>query len=276
MARWGLVLGVLSVLAAPARAASGGAQYYVSLGTSLAVGIQPDAHGRNQRTDEGYADQLYRLLQLTRPRLQLVKLGCPSETSKTLISGGLCYAPPSSQLKEAVAFLQAHGRAVKLVTIDIGANDLLPCAAVVPIDTDCINAAFGNLAQDLPYILVTLREAAAPGVPIVALNYYNPLVAVWLQGEKGQAAARLSAEPVDTFNALLEGIYTANRVPVGDVARAFHADDFRLVPALDLPVNVVLVCQLTWMCVPPPQGPNIHANPSGYFVIALALLAAMH
>jgi len=135
--------------------------------------------------------------------------------------------------------------------------------------------AFTRLTRDLPCILATLREAAGPGVPIVALNYYNLLVAAWLLGPAGQAAARASADLVDAFNARLEGLYAANRVPVGDVARAFHADDFRLVPALDLPVNVVLVCQVTWMCAPSPQGPNIHANTSGYFVIALALLAAL-
>jgi lysophospholipase L1-like esterase len=251
----------------------------VSLGTSLAVGIQPDAHGMNQRTHEGYADQLYRLLRLTRPRLRLVKLGCPGEMSATLIAGGGCDYPVtrSSQLAEAVAFLQAHRGAVKLVTIDIGANDLLRCADVMTggINQDCIKEAFANLECDLPGILRSLRKAAGPGVPIVALNCYNPVVAAWLPGPAGQAAARASADLVDAFNALLEGLYTANRVPVADVARAFHADDFRLVPALDLPVNVVLVCQLTWMCAPSPQGPNIHANTSGYFVIALALLAAL-
>jgi lysophospholipase L1-like esterase len=280
LARWGLILGVLSVLAAPVRAVSGGAQYYVSLGTSLAVGIQPDANGMNQRTNEGYADQLYQLLRLTQPRLQLVKLGCPGETSETLIAGGLCtYSTPNrSQLEEATAFLQAHRQTIKLITIDIGANDLLPCAdlGTSGIDSHCIAVAFANLARDLPDILATLREAVGPGVPIVAINYYNPLIAAWLQGPAGQVAARASAALVGEFNMLLEGIYAAHRVPVGDVARAFHADDFRLVPALDVPVNVVLVCQLTWMCAPPPQGPNIHANTSGYFVIALALLAALY
>ncbi len=274
LARWGLVLGVLGALTAPARAASGGAQYYMSLGTSLAVGIQPDANGMNQRTDEGYADQLYRLLRLTRPRLQLVKLGCPGETSVTLIAGGGCHYPVtrSSQLAEAVAFLQAHRGAVKLVTIDIGANDLLRCADALTggINPDCLTKAFTDLECNLPDILGPLRKAAGPGVPIVAMNYYNPLVVA------EQAAARASAALVGMFNALLEGIYADFDVPVGDVARAFHADDFRLVPALDdLPVNVVLVCQLTWMCAPPPQGPNIHANTSGYFVIALALLATL-
>ena len=34
-------------------------RFYLSLGTSLSVGIQPDATGENQLTDEGYADQLF-------------------------------------------------------------------------------------------------------------------------------------------------------------------------------------------------------------------------
>jgi lysophospholipase L1-like esterase len=199
-ARWGLVLGVLSLLVAPARAASGDVQYYVSLGTSLAVGMQPDATGRNQRTNEGYADQLARLLQLTRPRLQLVKLGCPGETSATLIAGGLCsYAAPAvSQLEAAVTFLETHRGAVTLVTLDIGANDVLPCADVRTgsVNQPCIAIAFTHLTRTLPYILATLREAAGPGVPIVALNYYNPLVALWLLGPAGHAAARASADLV--------------------------------------------------------------------------------
>ena len=279
LACWSLILSVLGVLAAPAGAASGGAQYYVSLGTSLAVGVQPDARGRNQPTDEGYADQLYRLLRLTRPRLQLVKLGCPGETSTTLIAGGLCpYAgPAASQLEAATAFLEAHRGAVTLLTLDIGANDVLPCADVRTgrINQPCVEGALTRLARHLPYILATLREAAGPSVPIVALNYYNPFVAVWLLGPAGHAAARAAADAADGFNALLEGVYAAHRVPVGDVARAFHADDFRLIPARDVPVNVELVCQWTWMCAPPPQGPNVHTNTSGAFVIALALLATL-
>jgi len=35
-----------------------------------------------------------------------------------------------------------------------------------------------------------------------------------------------------------------------------------------LPRNVERICKLTWMCVPRPVGPNIHANTTGYGVIA--------
>ena len=43
---------------------------------------------------------------------------------------GLCpYAGPAvSQLEAATVFLEAHRGAVTLLTLDIGANDVLPCA----------------------------------------------------------------------------------------------------------------------------------------------------
>jgi hypothetical protein len=61
---------------------------------------------------------------------------------------------------------------------------------------------------------------------------------------------------------------------------AFGTTDFTdqvTLPGLGtLPRNVATICQLTWECVPPPQGPNEHANAAGYHVIADAFLAAAH
>ena len=39
-------------------------------------------------------------------------------------------------------------------------------------------------------------------------------------------------------------------------------------PFIGLPTNVAAICSLTWMCAPPPVGPNIHANVLGYGLIA--------
>jgi len=55
--------------------------YYLSLGDSLAAGVQPDASGASVRTSAGYADQLYRALRrhrchlVTRPVSFLVAEG---------------------------------------------------------------------------------------------------------------------------------------------------------------------------------------------------------
>ena len=61
-----------------------GVRHYLSLGTSLAVGIQPDAAGVNQLTDEGYADQLHDIVASEYRKLKLTKLGCPGETTVTM------------------------------------------------------------------------------------------------------------------------------------------------------------------------------------------------
>lgn len=272
-----LALILAAILAAPALAASAPAPpIYLSLGTSLSVGIQPDATGQNQLTNEGYADQLHNILRLRNPRLQLAKLGCPGETSVGMISGAgsICHYPAGSQLAQAVAFLAANHGAVFLITIDIGANDLLNCTPGGVIDPVCVADAFAAVQTNLLYILTTLR-GVAPGIPIVAMNYYNPLVALWIQGPAGQVIAQQSASVMTQFNNMLEAIYGAFAVPVADVERAFHAADFRPLPLFNLPINVVVACQWTWMCAPPPQGLNVHANKVGYFVIALQFAAKL-
>jgi lysophospholipase L1-like esterase len=278
-------IGVLVVLlgapATPSLAESGrsGAHaplYDVSLGTSLSIGIQPDTGGQNQRTSEGYADQLYGHLQVTTPNLTLLKLGCPDETSVSMIVGGICAYDQGSQLADAVAFLHAHRQFVTLVTLDIGANDIAPCGSLSGLDPACVTRAFATVAANLPRILSTLREAAGPDVPIVAMNYYDPFLAAWFLGSAGQQVTADSAVGLAMFNALLGGIYAAFGVPVADAAGAFHTSDFTPVAeAGGLPLNVVLVCQWTWMCVPPPVGPNIHANAMGYAVIGEAFLAVL-
>ena len=82
--------------------------YYLALGDSLAVGVQPDAAGTSVETRSGYADQLYATLRRSHPGLRLVKLGCPGETTVTMMKGGICPYPGGSQLAAAISFLHAH------------------------------------------------------------------------------------------------------------------------------------------------------------------------
>ena len=84
------------------------ATYYLALGDSLSQGVQPDAAGTSVETEQGYPDQLYAMLHPGQPALQLVKLGCPGETTATMIHGGICRYRGGSQLAAAVAFLNAH------------------------------------------------------------------------------------------------------------------------------------------------------------------------
>ena len=65
------------------------ATYYLALGDSLAQGVQPNAAGVSVMTRDGYPDQVFAALHASRPGLKLVKLGCPGETTTSMINGGI-------------------------------------------------------------------------------------------------------------------------------------------------------------------------------------------
>lgn len=103
------------------------------------------------------------------------------------------------------------------------------------------------------------------------MNYYNPFLAAWFVDP---ALATASAGFLSLFNGLLGAFYTGFGIPVADVAGAFASVDFTPGPG-GIPNNVLLICAWTWMCAPPPVGPNIHANVEGYDAIAAAFLDAL-
>src|SRR5467141_2923180 len=72
-----------------ARAGARGTASYLALGTSLAVGFQP---GKGE-TAKGYVDDLRRSMEQQIPGLGLRNVGCPGETSGSMINGkrSLCH-----------------------------------------------------------------------------------------------------------------------------------------------------------------------------------------
>ena len=249
---------VAALIATPGARAASKATYYLSLGDSLAQGYQPiggpwsptGTSGYNH----GYADELFKLTREKYQQLQEVKLGCGGETTTTLrFGGGFCSYEQGSQLDAAAAFLEEHGEEVAYVTIDIGGNDLLSGGGVPAI------------AANLPVILDTLQDVAAPNVQIVAMNYYDPFVApVWF-GTKSLAALQSEVASIVAFNDFLESIYATLGVDVADVEAAFSLTDLTI-QLSGLPLNVQRACQWTWMC----SVSDIHANSEGYAVIARA------
>jgi lysophospholipase L1-like esterase len=248
--------------------AAGPTQYYLALGDSLAVGVQPASNGTLVETNQGYVDDLYGFLRKSAPGLRLQKLGCSGETTTTMLYGGSCYGL-SSQLQQAVAFLHTHR--VALITLDIGGDDILHCFSLSGPDPVCLGGGFAAVNANLPNILTQLR-AAAPGVPIVGMNYYDPFLAAWTLGAAGQLIAAQSLALTLQFNTVLEGWYDAASIPVADVAAAYRITNPTPVPIVGLPLNVFLELSLTWIGAPPPVGPDIHPNALGYAVIAGAFV----
>src|SRR5450759_4569775 len=267
-----LLLGTgTAALAAPATASGAcGPAYYLSLGDSLAQGVQPTSSGVSVVTDQGYVDDLYAAYRRQVPGLQLVKLGCPGESTDTMIRGRACPSYPSrasSQLAAAADFLAAHRGRIALVTLDIGANDVDGCVSAAGVDNACVAGGIAAAGTNLPVILGAL-QATDRGVRVVGMNYYDPFLALWRQGSAGQVLATDSVGLTNTFNGVLEKAYTASGVPVADVSTAFLTNTFLMRPVVNLPLNVATICVLTWMCAPAPVGGNIHPRPLGYLVIA--------
>ena len=262
---------------APAAAGPAPAVYYLALGDSLSRGVQPDAAGASVETPQGYPDLVYAQLRRAHPGLRLVQLGCPGETTETMLHGGICRYPGGSQLAAAETFLRAHRGHVLLVTIDIGANDPEACGGQTDLAklASCIGLIPAT-ATRLVTILGRLRAAAGPAVRIVGMSYYLPALAQWRGGTLGQVIARVSVRLAVAFTTLLDQAYAQAGAGVADVFGAFDTTDFGnpvTVPGVgSLPRNVARICEWTWECAPPPRGPNQHANPAGYRVIANAIL----
>ena len=264
---------------APPSARPATTSYYLALGDSLARGVQPDANGTSVETAQGYPDQVYAALRAGHPGLRLVRLGCPGETTKSMMRGGICRYGAGSQLAAATAFLRAHRGHVWLVTLDIGANDPENCGSQPGIAelASCVRQ-MPKAAANLTAILASLRAAAGPRVRIVGMSYYLPALAEWRSGTVGHAVAWLSEKAALAYNNLLVHAYDRAGIKVADVFGAFATADFGHPTAVSgmgsMPRNVARICQWTWECAAPPRGPNQHANPAGYRVIASAVLKA--
>lgn len=115
--------------------------YYLALGDSLAYGYQPTQGPYRTPVDPGYAIILFD--HDIKPRglaTQQINYGCVGESTGTFLDGRCpqagvfpllsaypegCATPNPRQMCAATTFLRQHRRTVGLVTLDIGANDLL-------------------------------------------------------------------------------------------------------------------------------------------------------
>lgn len=231
--------------------------YYLGLGDSLAFGYQPNFSWNN-----GYVQQWYSNLKLHGTK-SLTNYGCNGETSATFINGGCPYAYllhnsyVGSQLNAAVNFIKGHAGKVSPVSLDMGANDLLPdidlatCTVSASWNTDLANLDARMTGTILPKLAAALagRHGARTG-DLVMMNYYDPY----------QNQCPNSVTYVQQLNAHLASDAAQFGVPVSDVFTAFGG---AAVPDPN-------TCTYTWICS---SYQDIHATNTGYGVIAGAFEA---
>jgi lysophospholipase L1-like esterase len=255
--------------------------FYLDVGASASLGFQPTGivHHNGHRTDTGYANDLVALERAVGVTLTLRQIGCPGETAESMLSAGdHCYTLPSRQLPVALKFLHANANSVGLVTIDLGFNDVRPCLMNAVVDTVCAAQGIANVRNDLPKVLAQLKRAAGPHVHFIGIEYGDPFLAHYLKGGTNIADATLSLQVMTQLNDTLESIFTAAHIPTANVAGQFKSANLspaRLAHVGVVPQNVASVCTLTWMCTPPPWGPDDHPNNDGYRAIAQAIAAKL-
>lgn len=299
-----LALCVGLALSASAEGAAKDGPYYLSLGDSLSVGIQPGPasdpghEAAVAETDQGYSDQLHAMAKRRYRGLQLVKAGCSGATTENFLHGGInvtgagtCTPPQplyassstrTSQMAYARRFLRRHRGQVAFVTISIGNNDLDACLTGGQLDLGCVEQGTREIERDLATIGRKLRAAAGPDVPIVGTTFYDPFLGMYVSGgPSGPSIAQASQALARSINTkTVIPTWRANGIEVARIDRAFgtYTPFARTTTTAGLgvlPVAVANVCAYTWFCAPPPIGPNIHANETGYGVMAEALWAAL-
>lgn len=228
--------------------------YYLALGDSLAFGYQPDID-----FSHGYADDVAGDLRARGPTT-LADLGCPGESSVTFIAGGCPYPLLrkfpylGTQLGAAVAFLQRHPGQVRAVTLDIGANDLLPdvgrqTCTVGPRFPSDLAALDARLVQAiLPQLRSAMTLRGRPVGDLLLLNYYDPF----------QNRCPASVPLVRLVNQHLD----RDMRGFGRVVDVFAAFGGGAAPNPNL-------CAATWMCSA--VFPDVHPTTRGYRAIASAI-----
>lgn len=243
--------------------------WYLALGDSLAAGYQP---GVGDDRDGGYVGGVLEAVQEDDPKAKLRNLACSGATTASMLGTDRCTYPEGSQVDAAVEFLRAHKAKVDLVTIDIGANDVTPCAAGT-VDQACALRAVATVERNLTTILTRLRAATGPDTEIIVLNYYNPFLAAWLTGDLGKQVAAQTTFLQTLLNGAVARAAATVGADVADVAMAFRSYDTTLVPTAlgPIPTNVATICAWTWMCTKN----DIHANDAGYAVLARTVVGRL-
>ena len=228
-------------------------KYYLALGDSLSFGYQPDLNFTH-----GFVDDYYGYLK-SKGVQSLANMACPGETSVTMINGGCPYSflrkypYIGAQLDAALIYLALLRGQVSPVTLDIGANDILP-----DINKSTCTTNTTKFASDLATLDANLTQIILPKLQkaltvngkvtgdIIMMNNYDPY----------QNLCPNTVSYVQTINQHL-----ANDVSgYGSMVDVFSAFGGATVPDPN-------TCSYTWICS---VFHDIHPQTQGYSVIASA------
>lgn len=276
MAVLGLVVGSTSALPASANSVTGSAANgtYLALGDSVAFGFVPAQavpapNYRSAHSFVGYPEDVAQAL-----RVRVWNASCPGETTDSMlvtgvVSNGCENSPVSSvgyrtqfplhvqyggtQMAYALKYLAVHHH-TRLVTINIGANDVFLCQETTT-DNCMSGAELGGVLQEIRTNLTTIyteiRNVAHYQGPLVALTYYS----LSYSNPTAVAGAKL-------LDSVIAGVTEAFGGKVADGFAAFQGPSAAFGGD---PCAAGLLIKL-------PDGTcNIHPSPAGHMLLAQAI-----
>lgn len=248
---------------------------YLALGDSVPFGYEeaqvvPAPNYADASSFIGYPEDLGSALHLT-----VANAACPGETSSSFINpsaqsngcenapnGGSAYRTmfplhvkySGSQLNYAVSYLKTHKK-VRLVSLMIGANDLLICQETTA--DHCASlveqaGVLGTITANDKTILSAIRNKAHYSGQIVVVNYYSPTPVLDSTTALGNATVASAVKPF--------------HVEIADAFDAFAAADAH---SSGNPCTAGLLTQLSG------GGCGIHPSQAGAAVLALAVEKAI-
>ena len=268
--------------ALPASAAGPAANgTYLALGDSVAFGFRPPAsvptpNYRSANSFVGYPEDVGQAL-----RLGVWNASCPGETTASMLVAGApsngCENSPDgspgyrtlyplhvqyqgTQMQYALRYLVTH-RHTRLVTIDIGANDVFLCegtTADMCASTAEFDAVLQQIAVNLTTIYTLIRHVAHYRGPLVALTYYS------LTYSSPPSASEVALEALDSVIASVTEKFG------GKVADGFAAFEG---PSAAFGGSACAAGLL--IPVPPAGSCNIHPTHAGHLLLAQAIEAAL-
>ncbi len=262
--------------------------YYVSVGDSYAAGYRADGTSGIDAGD-GYAYRLTEFLNRS-GRSELRNFGCVGQTAHGMqhdngcaadasTSGGVDYSG-TSQLRAAAEFMAEHRGQIRLVTIAMGANDILRCLDHSDDDAiqQCAEQTSVEIREILGGFLAATRELLGHEVPIVGISYFNVFHAAGLAGaiDAGRRGT-LSQMLFDNYlNPSLQDIYSRAGAHFVDVSMLAGADlpDSRMSPLPGhgtVSAATARICVLTYYC----SDHDPHPNRAGHALIAKAIEEAI-
>jgi lysophospholipase L1-like esterase len=269
--------------------ASGNArvEYDVSVGDSYAAGYQPVASATAHRDMHGFAYQVVDMARAKGDDLTLRNFACDGATTATILQqDGCSLAAPGpdtvsyagrTQAAAADRFIAHHPGQIGLITVSIGGNDILGCAAAA-ILISCVTDALTGIEDNLHQLLSGLRAAAGPTVPIIGLTYPDVFLGLYWSKDPAQRKLAAVSEPAfeHVLNPALRAQYAAAGATFIDVTKASGGyipltATMRSGSHGATPVAVARVCALTYSC----RLQDVHPTTLGYAFIARLIVATL-